>query len=321
MKRNANRKQTSKTYTVLLIILILSALVGIGGVSVYNRAQAKRIEEAKASGFVPKSKRDIAREEEIKKRLMEEEEARRKAEIELAPGKNHNQKANAYAYPTADVAKWMAEGTPDGEKIAFLTFDDGPNLTNTPFVMDTLQELGVPATFFIVGGNITEENSDVLRREIREGHAIGFHSYTHNYELLYPGRFGDAARILEEAKLCEKAISSIFGKDFRTGSFRYPGGHMSWNALEEADAKLLERGYTWMDWNALTGDAEPDGIRPTDIDGMVDFLEMTIHNSGIPDALVVLMHDAEGKILTREALPKIVERLRSLGYTRFGVLQ
>ena len=68
MKRNADRKQTSKTYTVLLIILILSAIVTIGGVSVYNRAQAKRIEEAKANGFVPKSKPDIARADEIKNR-------------------------------------------------------------------------------------------------------------------------------------------------------------------------------------------------------------------------------------------------------------
>ncbi len=321
MKHDVERTKTSKTYTVLLIILLLSAIVSIGGVCLYNRAQIATIRKAQEDGFVPKSKRDIARDEEIKKRLMEEEEARKKAEIELVPGKNHNQKANAYAYPTAEVAKWMAQGTPDGKKIAFLTFDDGPNLSNTPLVMDTLKELGVPGTFFVVGGNINEETSEVLRREIHEGHSIAFHSYTHNYDLLYPGRYGDAARIMEETTLCEKAISTVFGNDFKTGAFRYPGGHMSWNALEDADAKLLERGYTWMDWNSLVGDAEPEGIRPTDLDGMVNFLEMTIHNAGDPDALVVLMHDAEGKILTREALPRIVSLLKSLGYTHFGVLE
>lgn len=321
MNRSTGESKASKTYTILVIVLILFTIISIGGVCIYNRIEAKRIEEAQEKGLVPKSKRDIARDEEIKKRLAEEEKAREKREVELISGKNHNLRAGRYAHPTAEVAKWMREGTPDGNKIAFLTFDDGPNLTNTPLVMDMLKELGIPGTFFIVGGNITDTTSEVLHREIREGHAIAFHSFTHNYELLYPGRYGDTKRIMEEMRLCEEAIAPVFDQEFKTTAFRYPGGHMSWNDLEEADAQLLGRGYTWMDWNALTGDAEQEGTRPTDIDGMVDFLEMTIHNAGDPDALVILMHDAEGKVLTREALPKIVEHLRSLGYERFGVLE
>lgn len=66
MKHDVERTKTSKTYTVLLIILLLSAIVLIGGVCLYNRAQIATIRKAQEDGFVPKSKRDIARDEEIK---------------------------------------------------------------------------------------------------------------------------------------------------------------------------------------------------------------------------------------------------------------
>ena len=64
---------------------------------------------------------------------------------------------------------------------------------------------------------------------------------------------------------------------------------MSWNEMEPADLMLEQNNIQWIDWNCLVGDAEPEDIRPTTAEEMMDFLKMTIKNAGNPDVLVVLM--------------------------------
>ena len=62
-----------------------------------------------------------------------------------------------------------------------LTFDDGPNGRCTEEVLDALAENGAPATFFVLGANVaTGLNDHALGRMVREGHAIGIHSYDHS---------------------------------------------------------------------------------------------------------------------------------------------
>ena len=62
-----------------------------------------------------------------------------------------------------------------------LTFDDGPNGRCTEEVLDALAETGAPATFFVLGANVaTGLNDHALGRMVREGHAIGIHSYDHS---------------------------------------------------------------------------------------------------------------------------------------------
>jgi len=69
-----------------------------------------------------------------------------------------------------------------GKSIRF-TFDDGPDPIGTPGVLDVLSKYGVRAAFFVVGKNV-ERHPDLLRRIIREGHEIGFHSYSHRFPWL-----------------------------------------------------------------------------------------------------------------------------------------
>ncbi|MGH7620659.1 MAG: polysaccharide deacetylase family protein, partial [Gemmatimonadaceae bacterium] len=59
-----------------------------------------------------------------------------------------------------------------------LTFDDGPDPTWTPLILDTLRSRGVLATFFVIGQNV-EANINLTRRIAREGHEIGNHTFTH----------------------------------------------------------------------------------------------------------------------------------------------
>jgi peptidoglycan/xylan/chitin deacetylase (PgdA/CDA1 family) len=65
-----------------------------------------------------------------------------------------------------------------GERVVAFTFDDGPNPTYTPRVLDVLAKYGVKATFSVVG-EWAARYPDLVRREVREGHRIANHTYTH----------------------------------------------------------------------------------------------------------------------------------------------
>ena len=65
------------------------------------------------------------------------------------------------------------------EKIAYLTFDDGPNPSITPKVLDILQKENIKATFFVIGKNV-DTYPDIVKRAYNEGHYIANHGYDHN---------------------------------------------------------------------------------------------------------------------------------------------
>lgn len=200
--------------------------------------------------------------------------------------------------------------------MVFLTFDDGPNGTRSLEVLDMLKASGVKATFFVVGWRVAE-NVAVLQREVAEGHRIALHSWSHNYEKLYPGRSGDTSRILWEYDETMTVIRAALGPEYTTTAWRYPGGHGSWTGLADADAALRERGVTWLDWNAMTGDAEPLERRPTTVEGMVEMAELPIA-AGTP-VVLMLAHDAETMALTVEAMPAIIAAYAEAGYS-FGTI-
>lgn len=60
----------------------------------------------------------------------------------------------------------------------YLTFDDGPHPTITPWVLDQLKEHNAQATFFCIGSNV-EKYPEVYQRILNEGHAVGNHTYRH----------------------------------------------------------------------------------------------------------------------------------------------
>jgi peptidoglycan-N-acetylglucosamine deacetylase len=82
--------------------------------------------------------------------------------------------------------KVISRGPTTGNKIA-LTFDDGPTPGATEQILDILRELGVPATFFVIGLN-AEKHPDLLRRIHAEGHLLGNHSRHHAHYAMFRGR-------------------------------------------------------------------------------------------------------------------------------------
>ena len=89
-----------------------------------------------------------------------------------------------------------------------ITFDDGPNASSTPILLDGLKERKVRATFFLIGENVEkDENEKIVKRMYEEGHLIGNHTYTHcNLSKL---ETGEAKKELEQT---DTVIEKITGK-------------------------------------------------------------------------------------------------------------
>jgi peptidoglycan/xylan/chitin deacetylase (PgdA/CDA1 family) len=79
--------------------------------------------------------------------------------------------------PSSTEKITFSEVNVDGPYIA-MTFDDGPHATNTPKLLEMAAERHIKLTFFVLG-ECVEQNPDVLRREVAEGHEIGNHSWSH----------------------------------------------------------------------------------------------------------------------------------------------
>lgn len=104
---------------------------------------------------------------------------------------------NKYLEAGAAVGKPPAAvNNKNGEsKIAYLTFDDGLDSKVTPQILDILKRYNVKAAFFIIGNTISK-NKDVLKKIVKEGHAVGNHTYTHKKSIIY----SNAESLLAEIK-------------------------------------------------------------------------------------------------------------------------
>ena len=193
------------------------------------------------------------------------------------------------------------------EKVAYLTFDDGPSPDITPQILDTLKAEGVPATFFVVGNRV-RLHPELVKRAYDEGHYIANHSNTHEYSQIY--RSLDT--VYEEYLLCRDAVREALGiPDFDMFLFRFPGGSSGGKYAElksEAKTFLNSYGVAHTNWNCLTGDAEGKNT----VEDQINEMKKTMEGD---DAIVVLMHDANDKQVTADALPEAIRYLKDQGYT------
>ncbi|CDZ75281.1 polysaccharide deacetylase family protein [Peptoniphilus sp. ING2-D1G] len=242
--------------------------------------------------------------------------------MKIVPGSNHVTSAINYAYDTAQIRTYIrgeVEYT-GAQKLVFLTFDDGPNNIITPQILDILDKNDVHATFFLLGSDINEAHQGVLNRMLLEGNGIGIHSFSHVYEELYPDNAANPSKIIEEAKLSQNRLQNIFGEDFVSHVWRYPGGHMSWNNTIESDAILKENGFEWIDWNCMSGDAEPEDKRPKSGEEAAAFVDATLNKNLHNEVAVVLMHDSKNKTNTVNHLQSIIDYFKDKDY-KFGILK
>lgn len=203
-------------------------------------------------------------------------------------------------------------GTSGGsnDKKVYLTFDDGPS-ANTPEILSILKKYGAKATFFVINGKYNHYLKDIAN----DGHAIGLHSYTHNYSSVYAS---DAA-FYDDLQKISDVVKAETGQSVRLT--RFPGGSSNTisrkynkGIMTRLTKSLSEKGYYYFDWNCSNGDADDNHVP-------VSTLVATIKNStkGMNGNICVLMHDTKAKDTTVEALPQILEYFKSRGFT-FEVL-
>lgn len=191
----------------------------------------------------------------------------------------------------------------DGQKIAYLTFDDGPSAEVTPKILDLLDSYDVKATFFVIG-YMADKNKDILLREWNDGQSIGNHSYSHNYTELY----STTSNFINDINKCNSEIKSIIGNGYDSKLIRFPGGSFG-AKLKPYRTAATEDGYHFVDWNALNGDAESNNVSE---DKLLENLKNTTKGK---EHIIILMHDASTKETTVQALPEIIDYLKGQGYT------
>jgi cellulose synthase/poly-beta-1,6-N-acetylglucosamine synthase-like glycosyltransferase/peptidoglycan/xylan/chitin deacetylase (PgdA/CDA1 family) len=189
-----------------------------------------------------------------------------------------------------------------------LTFDDGPDPTWTPRILDVLKEKNVPATFFVIGLDANQW-PQLLRREYEEGHEIGNHTYTHpDWENpnLTP------TEIRWQLNLTERLIESIVGA--KSLLFRPPYGidHQPEYAEEVAHLPTAQdMGYIIVgqkvdpnDWSQ----SSPGVPLPA-----AKIVENVLQEASKGN--IVLLHDGGGdREQTVAALPQLIDALRAEGY-------
>ncbi|PXA99739.1 polysaccharide deacetylase [Nostoc sp. 3335mG] len=207
------------------------------------------------------------------------------------------------ALPTPYVVQ--RTGAADPKAIA-LTFDDGPDPTWTPPILDVLEAAKVPATFFVVGENAIE-HPGLLQRIVRDGDELGNHSYTHPNL----ATTGERTTTLE-LNATQRLIQAYTGRS--TTLFRAPYfGDAEPTTMDEIAPALLAQdlGYTVVGLHVDPNDWQRPGA-----DAIVrQVVEQVEDASADSSRNVVLLHDGGGdRAQTVAALPRIIAILRARGY-------
>lgn len=193
------------------------------------------------------------------------------------------------------------ENTTEKTVKVYLTFDDGPS-SYTNDILDILNQYDVHATFFVVG-KIGEKYDALYRRITQDGNTIGMHSFSHKYSEIYK----DKEAFANDLTKLQEYIYEVTGTWSRI--YRFPGG--SSNTVSNIDMKELiaylnEQDIAYYDWNVSSLDATS---KVMDVEEIVHNVIENINNHSTS---MVLMHDAEDKRTTVEALPIILERLKEM---------
>ena len=187
------------------------------------------------------------------------------------------------------------------QKKISLTFDAGYENGCTKKILDILKKHEVPAAFFLVG-NYMEQNADLLRRMVAEGHIVGNHTM-HHPDM---SKLSDKAAFSKELLDLEQLYQEITGQTMKK-YYRPPQGIYSQENLSMAS----QMGYKTVFWSLAYVDWNNDR-QPTREQAFAKLLPR-IHNGA-----VVLLHSTSQT--NAEILDEVLTKWKSMGYT-FGTVE
>jgi peptidoglycan/xylan/chitin deacetylase (PgdA/CDA1 family) len=202
-------------------------------------------------------------------------------------------------------AVWhMPRGSPPA---VYLTYDDGPNPTTTPDLLDVLARENARATFFLIDAHVTGETAPIVRRIFAEGHAVGLHSATRGLMLLSPSELAET--LTAAADRIENIAGARPCRAFRPHA-GWRGGQM-YEGLRRIDYTLVGWGWMLWDWN---------WFRPRSAQSSFERIAGRVSAGDI-----VVMHDGDESAPrkdqrhTVEATALLIPEFRARGFT-FGTI-
>lgn len=203
--------------------------------------------------------------------------------------KSENTAANTESVEVVEVEKYNIDYT-KYDKVVALTFDDGPNTTTTSRVIDKLKEYEIVGSFFVIGNNINEQSSQMMK----DAHAIGCEIGNHSTAHAYMNKM-TVDEMLEDVNATTKQIEDIVGETPKF--FRPPYIAVNDDMFSNIDLPFIA-GIGCNDWDAsVTAEQRAEKIL-----------------SQVKDGDIILLHDAEGNLPTVEALDTIIPALLEQGY-------
>lgn len=182
------------------------------------------------------------------------------------------------------------EAVDENVKLIALSFDDGPNLSITPQVLDVLEANGAKASFFVIGQNINDESAAMMKRAHDMGCDIENHSFTHSSMVTL-----SEEQIKEEIAKTSALVEQYVGETPKF--FRPPYIHHN-ELMHDAIELTFISGRGCNDWvpNVTAEQRAADVIEHAE------------------DGQIVLVHDFEGNVNTVEALKTIIPELQAQGF-------
>ena len=172
------------------------------------------------------------------------------------------------------------------QKRLYLTFDAGYEHGNTEPILDALKKHNAPGTFFVVGSYI-QNNPELIRRMVDEGHAVGNHTY-HHPDMSQKGEAAFKKELNDLAALFEAATGTKMPLLYRPPEGKFSDDNLKW--AQELGYKTIFWSLAYVDWKQ---DAQPsradafDKLMPRTHDGAIVLLHSTsATNAAILDELL-----------------------------------
>ena len=200
-----------------------------------------------------------------------------------------------HIHPPKFIRQWFPDAIwtiENGERVIYLTFDDGPVPEATPWILELLEKENAEATFFCVGENVFRY-TEVYQQILNAGHSVGNHTYNH-LQGLKTGNREFFSNIEKASRLIDSNL------------FRPPHGLM-----KPAQFSRISELYKVVMWDIVSMD-----YHPPHTSGMIcTNIERFVKNGSI-----ITFHDSVKTIdKLKTTLPLVIKMLKDLGFQLMAI--